>query len=374
VADTNFGALTTEQKTVWERDVWKNGRNYNFFNRFVGGNGAMVHRITDLTADERGTRAVMTLVADLEGDGVVGDNELEGNEEAIKAYDKVINIDQMRHANKSRGRMAQQGSVVNFREQSRDVLSYWLGDRMTQLSFLALSGEAFTQNNDGTTRTGSQFPQLAYAADAAANTPTTNRHFNWAQDTLDLAAGNTAVTPGAGTGLQATDVATFEMLTAMKGKAQEQLIKPIRGEGDMAGLESYFVFMTPAAMVNLKNDDKFHNALRDAMPRTPNNPLFKGANTYYVDGMAIYVHNHVYHASNWTNAADKNGTAVLLCGAQALGYADIGMGEWVEKTFDYDSKPGISYSKICGLLKPQFKSAVTGAEEDFGVIRVNVRT
>lgn len=363
MADTNFGALTSEQKTVWERDVWKNGRNANFFSRFVGGAGAMVHRITELTQDERGSRAVMTLVADLEGDGVVGDNELEGNEEAIKAYDRVVNIDQMRHANKSKGRMAEQGSVVRFREQSRDVLGYWAGDRLTQLMFLTLSGVAYSLNPDSTARVGSQFPSLSFAGDVAA--PSTNRYFNWEGTTTDtLIAGNTAT-------VAAGDTPTFDMLTLMKAKAQENLLKPIRGEGDMAGMESYFVFMTPGGMAELKKDDRFHQALRDAMPRTPNNPLFKGANVYYIDGMAIYVHNHVVHSATWGSGSNVAGQAVLMCGAQAIGFADIGMGEWVEKSFDYDSKPGISYSKICGLHKPQFMSATTGAVEDFGVIRVN---
>jgi len=364
VASTNFGLLTTEQKTVWERTTWKQGRNANFFERFVGGSGAMVHRVDELTQDERGTRAVLTLVADLEGDGVVGDNELEGNEEAIKAYDKVINIDQMRHANKSKGRMAEQGSVVRFREQSRDVLGHWAGDRLTQLMFLTLSGVPYNKTTADGTRVGSQFPQLAFAADVAA--PTANRHFR-----LDESSGSVTLEAGDTSAVAANDIPTFDMLTLMKAKAQEQLIKPIRGEGDLAGLETYFVFMTPQGMAKLKMDSRFHQALRDAMPRTPNNPLFRGANVYFIDGMAIYVHNHVYHSSTWGVGGDVLGQAVLLTGAQAIGFADIGIGNWVEKEFDYDAKPGIAYSKILGLLKPQFRSSVTGTVEDFSVIRVD---
>lgn len=362
MSTTNFGTLLTEQKTVWERDVWKAQRNSNFFSRFVGNNNAMVHRIDELTKDERGTRAVMTLVADLEGDGVVGDNELEGNEEGIRAYDKVINIDQMRHANKSKGKMAEQGTVVRFREQSRDVLGHWLGDRLTQLMFLTLGGFPYTLKPDGTTRVGSQFPQLSYAADALANTPTANRWYQW-DITNGLSAGDTSA-------LVDADVPTYNMLIDMKAKAQTNLIRPLRGEGELVGLEYYNVFMTPNGMAALKKDPTFHAALKDAMPRTPNNPLFKGANVYWIDGMAIFVHNHVPHSATW-GGGSVNGQAVLLVGAQALGFADIGMPDWVEKVFDYDAKPGIALSKICGLLKPQFISQVTNTTEDFGVIRVD---
>ena len=124
-------------------------------------------------------------------------------------------------------------------------------------------------------------------------------------------------------------------------------------------------------MARLKKDPDFRAAYKDAMPRTPNHVLFKGANVYWVDGMAIYVHNHVFHSSTWGAGANVAGQAVLMCGAQAIGYADIGQPMWEEKTFDYNSKPGISVSKICGLHKPKFRAPTTGTDEDFGVIRVN---
>jgi N4-gp56 family major capsid protein len=104
----------------------------------------MVQRITELTRSEKGTRAVITLLADMTGDGVTGDYTLEGNEEALRAYDIVINLDQLRFANRIAGRMADQKSVVNFRETSRDALAYAMADRMDQLAFLTLSGIAYT--------------------------------------------------------------------------------------------------------------------------------------------------------------------------------------------------------------------------------------
>ena len=70
MALTNFAALTDEQKTIWAREVWKHARNMSFVNKFAGtGSNAMIQRITELKKDEKGARAVMTLVLDLEGDG-----------------------------------------------------------------------------------------------------------------------------------------------------------------------------------------------------------------------------------------------------------------------------------------------------------------
>ena len=129
MALTNFALLTDEQKTVWSMDLWKHARNYAFVNKFLGkDSNSLIQHVTELKKSEKGARAVITLLADLEGDGVAGDRTLEGNEEAMKSYDQVIRIDQLRHANRHEGRMADQKSVVEFRNNSRDVLAYWLAD------------------------------------------------------------------------------------------------------------------------------------------------------------------------------------------------------------------------------------------------------
>src|SRR3546814_10965271 len=116
MALTNFALLTDEQKTVWSMDLWKHARNYAFVNKFLGkDSNSLIQHVTELKKSEKGARAVITLLADLEGDGVAGDRTLEGNEEAMKSYDQVIRIDQLRHANRPEGRMADQKSVVEFR-------------------------------------------------------------------------------------------------------------------------------------------------------------------------------------------------------------------------------------------------------------------
>jgi N4-gp56 family major capsid protein len=360
MALTNFAALTDEQKTVWAKDVWMAARNQMFLNRFLGdGPDAMIQRITELKKTEKGARAVITLVADLEGDGVAGDRTLEGNEEALKSYDQVIQIDQLRHANRGEGRMADQKSVVNFRESSKNVLAYWLADRLDQMGFLTLSGVAYTKKNDDTNRTGSDLPYLEFAADVT--TPSSNRYLVWDGGNKDF------TTNSANSSLAAADTPTWEMLIELKAYAQDNYIKPIRGE---MGMELYNLFMTPKGVAALKKDTNFINAWKDARERGPNNPLFKGADVIYVDGLAIHTYRHVYHSNTW-GGGSVAGQRMLLCGSQALGMADIGEGEWVEKYFDYDNQPGISLGKIVGMKKPVFRSAVTGTNEDFGVIAVD---
>ena len=358
MALTNFAALTSEQYTVWSKDLWASARNRQFLNSFTGdGDNAMVQRVTELTKTRKGARAVITLVQDLVGDGVAGDRTLEGNEESMSSDEIVINIDQLRHAVRHEGKMAEQKSVITFREQARDKLAYWLADRVDQMAFLTLSGVAYSYTTGGASRTGSDLVNLDFAGDVTA--PSTNRYLVWDKTGFGVNSANTS--------LAADDLPTWEMLIDLKAYAKDHYVKPIRGEG---GLELYHVFMTPKGIAALKKDDSFIQAWRHAMPRGSDNPLFKGSNAIYVDGLAIHEYRHVYHSSAWGGGAIA-GQRLLLCGAQALAYADIGDPEWVEKGFDYDNSQGIETGKILGFEKPKFYSIYDSAEEDFGVIAVD---
>ena len=364
MALTNFAALTDEQKTIWAREVWKHARNMSFVNKFAGtGSNAMIQRITELKKDEKGARAVMTLVLDLEGDGVAGDNTLEANEEAMTSDDEVIQIDMLRHATRSKGRLAEQKSVVSFREQARDKLSYFLADRVDQMAFLTLSGVSYAFRPNGAARGPSAFTDLAFAADVTAGSA--NRAFRWDAST-GIEAQDTAV-------VAAADVPSYSMLVNLKAKAKTLYMKGLRGPGNQ---EYFHVFLHPLSMAKLKLDADYKNAVINGQQRGDGNPFFSGEGVT-VDGLIIHEFRYVYNttgtASKWGGGTPIDGSRVLFCGAQALGMADIGSPIWVEKEFDYDNQPGISAGKMFGFKKPVFKNPYTGGTyEDFGVITCDV--
>jgi len=363
MALTNFAKLTNEQKTMWSMDLWKHARNFSFMNQFSGtGTNSMIQRVTELTKSQKGTRAVLTLLADLEGDGIAGDRTLEGNEEAMKTSEQVIRLDQLRHANRCEGRLADQKSIVNFRENSRDVLAYWLADRMDQLAFLTLSGVAYSQTNRGGTRVGSDFVNLEFAADVAA--PSSARVTSWNSTNGLTTSGATSDDVVAG------ETLTWEALVRLKAYAKEQYMRGVRGSGMD---EVFHVFMTPKCMANLKLDPDYLQNLRHSTQSSVNQKLFSG-NAVNVDGLVLHEFRHVYNNSanpNWNTNVE--GCQVLFCGAQALAFADIGAPEWVEKEFDYDNQPGISCQKFMGFLKPKFESIYSGnTTQDFGVISLYV--
>ena len=363
---TNFALLTNEQKTIWSMDLWKQARNYAFVNKFLGkDSNSLIQHVTELKKSEKGARAVITLLADLEGDGVAGDRTLEGNEEQMKSYDQVIRIDQLRHANRHEGRMADQKSVVEFRNNSRDVLAYWLADRIDQMAFLTLSGVSYAMRNNGIARVGSDIPFLEFAADVSA--PTAQRRLRW-----DGTA-KTLVQNGATNTLVAADTPSWEMFVQLKAYAKDQYMRGIKGSG---GDETFHAFLTPQAMARLKLDPTYMQNVRSARQRSADNPLFTGSSVE-IDGIVFHEFRHVYNTSGaasgnkWGASGTQDGCQILFCGAQALAMADIGNPEWVEKGFDYENQQGISVSKILGFLKPKFNSIYAGnTVQDFGVISV----
>jgi len=324
MALTNFGLLTAEQKTVWSMDLWRQARNQSFINRFLGkGPNSLVQHITELKRTEKGARAVITLLADLTGDGVAGDRTLEGNEEAMQTFDQVIRIDQLRHANRHEGRMADQKSVVEFRNNSRDVLAYWLADRIDQLAFLTLSGVSFTKKTNGATRVGSDFPFLEFAADVAA--PTAARRVRWNGGSTKV-----IVPGGATTDVTTADTPMWELFVQLKAYAKERYIRGIMDGGE----ETFHAFLTPAAMAKLKLDQTYMLNLRHAQERAGGNPLFTGSSVK-IDGIYLHEFRHVYNTagalsgSKFGGSGTVDGCQILFCGAQALGMADIGNPEWV---------------------------------------------
>jgi len=365
---TNFAALTSEQKTVWSMDLWKHARNYAFINKFLGKDtNSVVQHITELKKSEKGARAVLTLLADLQGDGVTGDRTLEGNEEAMLTFEQVIRIDQMRHANRHEGRMADQKSIVEFRGNSRDVLAYWLADRIDQLAFLTLSGVSYAFKNNGAARTGSDLPFLEFAADVSA--PTSQRVARWDGTAKSLVIG------GATSAVATADTPMWELFVQLKAFAKDQYIRGVKMDGNE---ECFHVFLTPQAMAKLKLDSTFMLNVRHAMERGKGNPLFTGS-TIKIDGMYFHEFRHVYNTagalsgSKWGGGGTVDGCQILFCGAQALGMADIGAPEWVEKNFDYENQQGISTQKILGFLKPKFNSIYSAnTVQDFGVVSVYV--
>lgn len=361
---TNFAALAPSAKIVWSRQVWKNARDMAFTTKFTGsGDNNVIQRITELTKTEKGERVIMQLLADLVEDGVAGDDEREGEEEAMQSYSTQIDIDLISHGVRNKGKLSDQKSVIVFRENGRDRLAYWLANRMDQLAFLTLSGIAYTLKNDGSPRVG-PFASLAFAAQVTA--PTTGRYRRW--DGTVLQTGNTAA-------IVATDLPNYKMIVDSIAFAKDHYIKGLAA----GGKEYYVLFVKPGTLASLKKDADYQRAVVGIATKDgANSPFFTGG-VVTIDGAVIQEHRLVYNtkgaasgSAKWGAGSNIDGTRSLLCGGQALGMADLGPAEWNEKTFQYGSSQGINIDKMFGLLKPRYTSIYdANTVQDFGVFAID---
>ncbi len=362
---TDFGAIQAARKIAWALDVWKAGRDASFFfsKGFIGSSmNSVIQKVTELTETERGKECVMQLVLDMQGDGVVGDNELDNNEEALLNDTQTIRIDQLRHGTKSKGEMAEQATVIRFREQSKDKLSFWIADKLDELMFLTLSGRAYTLKLDGSTRTASQLPSLSFAADVAA--PSSNR-------IIYAGAATSEAT------ITTSDKMSWATVVRSLAVAEERRLRPIR-DGGQSG---FCLVIHSRQLRDLRLDPTYQTIVKSAGVQGSSNPLFKGA-TANVEGVAIYSHNKVFNTSGlasgskWGSGSTVDGAQGILLGAQAGGIALLGQMFWREsdKT-DYGNRPGIGVGRKIGMLKPQFKSvhdlsSGSPTRQDFGTIAV----
>src|SRR5689334_21529224 len=118
MAVTDFGALVGTRKRLWETTSWKQGVDSSFWyaTGMMGGGGdddtKPIHLVTDLTKTSSSDKCVMQLVAELQGDGIAGDAEVNGNAEQLVNDELEIVIDMFSNAVKSKGRMAEQRVVL----------------------------------------------------------------------------------------------------------------------------------------------------------------------------------------------------------------------------------------------------------------------
>jgi len=359
MASTDFGALDVARKKVWAAEIWQAGRDANFWmsNGFVGtGLNNVVQRITELTRTERGDECIMQLVADLQNDGVVGDNILEGSEEALFNDAKSIHIDQLRHGVRSKGAMSEQRTVIRFRSTTKEKLSFWFADKLDEIMFLTAAGMAYTLKVDNSTRPTSQLPQLRFASDVVA--PSSGR--------VRYANANTATST-----LTTSDKLGWNMIVSAQAYAKRKKLRPIRG----GGREYYAMLVSTEQMRDLKTDTTYQTVVSRAAPRGDNNPLFRNA-IAVIDGCILYDHNKVPNTlglasgSKYGSGGTVDGAQALLLGAQALGFSTISDMQYEESdNTDYHNRPGIAVSRMIGVLKPQFTSIPdANTEQDFGII------
>ena len=325
----------------WAKSIWTAGRKKSYFDKFMGKNSSSIIQIVEDLAKKSGDALTIPLRLPLSGAGRIGDDKLEGFEEALQHRSFSVTINQLRHATMLEGRFMEKQVPLPLRQESREALSDWLAEYLDRAWFSIF--------------TGTEHPFIKSTTDKFPFTiepPSANR--------ILYAGGKTAEAD-----ITASDTLTPTLISEAKLKAKENeniCIRPVKVDGR----DTYVMVIDPWQARDLKSNPDWIEAQKYANVRGEKNPIFSGAIGIW-DGVVIHETERVPRTTTGSGGAVV-GHALLL-GAQAGVFAEGEAPRYVEKEFDYNNQIGFAISRMCGMKKASFKFDNT-TDTDFGVINV----
>lgn len=353
MATTAATGLTVQQ---WDDKFFREYLGWNRFAKYMGTSTSSLIQLKEDLTKKKGDSVTCALVNRLTGAGVAGSGTLEGNEEDMVSRSHKITINQIRNAVRVPA-LEEQFSAIGLRNAARDVLMDWSMEHV---------------RDDIVTALGSK-NGVAFA------TATEAQRDAWLTNNVDRvlfgdSKSNTDATGGTGGGYDFSDslaaientndklkTSTIDLAVRLAKEASPR-IRPIRVRED--GDEEWFVlFAGSRAFRDLRADTAIQQAMREALPRSKDNPLFTAGDLLW-GGVIIREIPEIKHVASTIHVAPN-----FLCGAQALGYAIAKRWESVTEEFDYNDKLGVAMRHWYGLEKLRFGSGVTDTADlkDHGV-------
>ena len=126
----------------WAKDLFKIILPAVEFNDLVGkGTDAIVQSRTELGKGE-GDTITFGIRLPLTGEGVVGNDTVEGNEERLLFKDFSMTIEELNHAVDTGGKMEEQRVPYDLMAEGRDALGDWWADKLSDLVIATLGGDS----------------------------------------------------------------------------------------------------------------------------------------------------------------------------------------------------------------------------------------
>jgi len=361
----NTISIDALRQELWSKDLLDDVmRDVKNVLQFVGEDSNNVVQVSRELQKKGGDAQTFGLVTRLSGDGVSGDDELEGNEESMNSYSEQVAIDQIRNAVRLKGKLDAQKVVYDQIKTARENLRVWMREFTIRQIFLKLGGVTNTTLVDtngvviGGRAAWSNTPDYIPDADEAAGT----------------GARYLCVNTGGTDALSSGNTMTLDTVTnaATLAKLSNPQIQPLESNGE----SFYVMFLHPLSARDIRKSSDWKTAQQNAQTRGEKNPVFRGALGYWSN--VLLIENEfvpwldVSVAGNsFRGAATGIDCAVdcarnLLCGRQAVLMAEASNPEAIAlEKFDYGNKDGVAASFIGGLQKAMFNS------KEFGVIAVD---
>lgn len=361
----NTGQGDALRRELWSKDFMVDVmRDVQNAFQYIGEDENNIVQLSKELQKQRGDTETFPLVARLSGDGVDGDNELEGNEEALSQFSEQIAIDQKRNGVRLKGKLDNQKSAYDQLKPAKNNLRIWMKEFLVRQIFLKLGGVTNTTLVDTN--------GVGYSASATwSNTPD---YIPDADEAAGIGARYICASASGTDALGASDKMTLDLVTkaATIAKLANPKIQPFDAEG-----EAYYVmFLHPLQARDIRISSDWKTANQNARERSEKNPVFRGAMGYWSNVLLVenefvpwldvsVAGNSFRGAATGTDCAVDCARA-LLCGKQAALMAQASDPDaLVQEKFDYGNKDGVAASFIGGFQKTMFNS------KEFGVIAVD---
>lgn len=359
----NSISIDALRQEVWSKDLRDDVmRDVENVFKFMGPEANNVVQVSRELGKRKGDVETFGLITRLTGNGVAGDDELEGNEEPAASYSEQVAIDQIRHGVRTKGRLDSQKVTYDDIKEYRELVRIWMKEFLAQQAFLKMGGVTNTTlvNTEGEVyaarATWSNTPDFIADADEAY-TGTRYRYIN---------AG--AVTTAS---LTSSHTMSLDFITKCQTKAKlaRPKIQPLQIDG-----ENMFVFyIHPLQASQLRQSTDWKTAQQNAQRRSEKNPVFYDAvgvwsnciifENEFVPWLDVSVAGNSFRGSGTGTDCAVDAARALLCGRQAVLMAEASNPDaLVVETFDYKNKEGVAGNFIGGIQKAVFNS------KEFGVI------
>lgn len=314
-----------------------------------------IQMLTDLEKAD-GEYISFDLVNQLRGEGVQGDDVIEGKEESLKTYVDGVYIDQERHGVNAGGRMTRKRTLHDMRAVARDRLGDWWARNIDEQIFMYLSG-ARGVNND--------FLKPPSFTGRASNDiePPDDDHILYGGDATSKAS------------IDANDKFTLSLIDKAVAKSEMMggtslnlsQVEPIMVDGE----PHFCVVMSPWQDYDLRkntNTGEWLDIQKAALAggNSNKNPIFNGSIGMH-NNVVMHKHRNVIRFDDYGSGGNVKTARALFLGRQA-GICAYGTPngktryEWVEEKQDGGNQVVIYAGCIYGFKKTRFN------DKDFGVI------
>lgn len=314
---------------LWTEEVIREAALEEFFAPMSGKDG-IVKEVMELEK-KKGDAVNIPFINRLQGNGVEDDAQLEDNEERVVDYSDQVTLKLYRHAVRDEGELHRKRPAFNVTTEQEGMLKTWITEKIEEVKLnAALGAFSTTLYNNSNVLTVGASEAAAKAAMNASNCKLTPEFLSQLR--------RYAVTGGL-SGSKARNFDPLEPVSIAGGK--------------------YLVLLTNHEVTyDMKFNNTFYNATKDARERGEGNPLFKIADIIW-DGV-IVIGNERVPAYNDGGGASVHYSRAVLLGKMGLFWAWGSRVASRQQEFDYGDEIGVAMKFMAGCKKPSKNS------KDFG--------